>query len=36
MSKLKFEDKVKMYEEYKKGIGYRQLEKKHKFSSNSL
>lgn len=29
MSKLKFEDKVKMYEEYKKGIGYRQLAKKY-------
>ena len=33
MSKLSYEDKIKMYEEYKKGIGYRKLANKYNVSN---
>ena len=33
MSKLTYDDKIKMYEEYKKGIGYRKLANKYNVSN---
>ena len=36
MSKLSYEDKIEIYEQYKKGIGYRKLSKIYNIGNHNI